>query len=364
LTAFRHPGIVAPRAVRPLVGSDNPAAREVSPLRFFVTGAGGFLGGALAGRLRADGHDVSGVDLTAGPGVLAGDVTRPGNWETAVAGCDVVVHTAALVSNVPSIDEAWRANTLGTRRVLDAAVRGGASRFVYLSSVRAFSDLGFPDGVTEDHPVRPDGNSYVDSRIATEQVVLQAHAAGEIPVTIVRPGDTYGPRSRPWTLLPLELIKGNRFLLPAMGRGIFSPVYVDDLVDGLARAATHDAAAGQVFTIGGGVGVECRAFFGHYYRMLGKAGPPVFPTPVALAMTGAVAGVARLARVRTEINPTGLLYFTRTGTYSIEKAGRLLGYHPAVDLAEGMRRTEAWLAAEGLIPRRTAAGHGTARTRA
>jgi nucleoside-diphosphate-sugar epimerase len=319
-------------------------------MRFFVTGARGFLATALAGRLRADGHDVSGVDLVAADGVLAGDVTRPGAWEAALAGADVVVHTAALVSNVPGIDEAWRVNTLGTRRVLDAAVRGGAGRFVYLSSVRAFSDLGYPDGVTEDHPVRPDGNSYVDSRIATEQVVLQAHAAGEIPVTIVRPGDTYGPRSRPWTLLPLELIKGNRFLLPAMGRGIFSPVYVDDLADGLARAATRDAAIGQVFTIGGGVGVECRTFFGHYYRMLGKHGPPVFPTPVALAMTTAVAGAARVARVATEINPTGLRYFTRRGTYSIEKARRMLGYEPAVGLDEGMARTHAWLAAQGLVP--------------
>jgi nucleoside-diphosphate-sugar epimerase len=321
-------------------------------MRVFITGAGGFIGGALATRLRGEGHEVVGVDRAPSAGVVAGDVSRPGDWQAVADGADLVVHTAALVSNVPTMDEAWRVNTLGSRNALDAAARGGATRFVYLSSVRAFSDVGFPDGVTEDHPVRPDGNSYVDTRIACEQVVLQAHAAGEIPVTVVRPGDVYGPGSRPWTLLPLELIKRNRFLLPAMGRGVFSPVYVDDLVDGVLRAATQDAGAGQVFTIGGGVGVTCREFFAHYYRMLGKAGPPVLPTPVALALTSAAAGVARATRTDSEINPVAVRYFTRTGTYSIAKARRLLAYEPAVDLAEGMTRTEAWLRAEGLLPPR------------
>ena len=319
-------------------------------MRVFITGAGGFIGGALAARLRGEGHEVVGVDRAPSAGVVAGDVSHPGDWQAVADGADLVVHTAALVSNVPTMDEAWRVNTLGSRNALDAAAKGGAKRFVYLSSIRAFSDVGFPDGVTEDHPVRPDGNSYVDTRIACEQVVLQAHAAGEIPVTIVRPGDVYGPGSRPWTLLPLELIKRNRFLLPAMGRGVFSPVYVDDLVDGVLRAATHDAGAGQVFTIGGGVGVTCRAFFAHYYRMLGKAGPPVLPTPVALALTAAAAGVAKATRIDSEINPVAVRYFTRTGTYSIAKARRLLAYEPSVPLAEGMWRTEAWLRSKGLVP--------------
>ncbi len=80
--------------------------------------------------------------------------------------------------------------------------------------------------------MRPDGHTYVDTKIASEQVVLQAHAAGEIECTVIRPGDVYGPGSRPWTVLPVDAIRQNRFFLPAMGRGIFSPVYVDNLLDG------------------------------------------------------------------------------------------------------------------------------------
>ena len=191
-------------------------------MKVFITGASGFIGRTIAAKLRARGDEVCGVDIVANPdaNVVAGDISAPGDWQDHTAGCDLIVHTAAIVSNSEDMQAQWRVNTVGTRNTLDAAVRAGARRFVYLSSVRAFSDTGFPDNVTEAWPVRPDGNPYVDTKIACEQVVLQAHAAGEIAVTIVRPGDVYGPGSRPWTIIPVEMIKANRFLLPAMGNGI------------------------------------------------------------------------------------------------------------------------------------------------
>lgn len=320
-------------------------------MKVFITGASGFIGRTIAARLRARGDEVSGVDFVADTeaNVVAGDITEPGAWQDHAQGCDLIIHTAAIVSNAEGMDAQWRVNTVGTRYALDAAVRGGATRFLYLSSVRAFSDTGFPDGVTEAWPVRPDGNPYVDTKIACEQVVLQAHAAGEIAVTIVRPGDVYGPGSRPWTIIPVEKIKQNQFVLPAMGNGIFSPVYVDDLVDGIILAAEHPDAAGQVFTISGGIGVPCKEFFGHYYRMLGKRGPVVVPTAAAVAATGAFATAAGLARQKTEINPISVRYFTRTGTYSIDKTRRVLGYEPKINLAEGMFRTQQWLAEKGRL---------------
>ena len=316
-----------------------------------VTGANGFIGRSLATRLRERGDTVVGVDLHVATEdqVVAGDVSNPGEWQRSFTGADLVVHTAALVSNVPTLAEAWRVNVRGTRNVLDAAVLAGVSRFVHISSVRVFSDLGFPDGVTEAHPVRPDGNPYVDTRVASEQVVLQAHAAGEIAVTIVRPGDVYGPGSRPWTVLPVELIKKNRFLLPAMGRGVFSPVYVDDLLDGVLLAADSPAAVGQVYTVGGAAAVTCREFFGHYYRMLGKHGPIVVPTGAALAAARAARTSARLLGLDTELNTVTVRYLCRTGTYSIAKAQSQLGYQPRVDLSVGMDRTRAWLTGRGLL---------------
>ena len=320
-------------------------------MRVFVTGASGFIGRAVAERFRAEGAEVGGVDFAADPerGVVAGDVAEAGPWQAAVGGADVVVHTAALVSNAYDLDESWRVNVLGTRNVLDAAAAGGVGRFVHISSVRAFSDLGFPDGVDEHHPVRPDGNPYVDTKIASEQVVLQAHAAGEVECAIVRPGDVYGPGSRPWTVLPLEFIKARRFLLPAMGRGVFSPVYLDDLVTGLTLAAQRPQATGQVFTIGGARGVPAKEFFGHYYRMLGRRGPVCLPTALAVAAASAAGSVERLRGRRTELNAASMRYLARPGGYSIDKARRILAYEPQIDLDEGMRRTEAWLHEQRLL---------------
>lgn len=318
-------------------------------MRVLITGASGFIGRSLADRLTARGDAVCGVDMRAGENVVAGDISTPGPWQDAFAGVDLVIHTAALVSNAPTLDDAWRVNVLGTRNVLDAAVRAGVKRFVHFSSIRAFSDLGFPDGVTEFHPVRPDGNPYVDTRVASEQVVLQAHSAGEVAATIVRPGDVYGPGSRPWTVLPVQLIKQNLFMLPAMGTGVFSPIYIDDLVTGVLLAAESTEAIGHVFTISGGVGVSTKKFFGHYYDMLGKRGPVLLPTSVAIALASGSEQLARFTAISDEISPTSVKYLCRTGTYSIEKARTMLGFEPAIDLDDGMARTRAWLAAQKLI---------------
>ncbi|MDX8153834.1 NAD-dependent epimerase/dehydratase family protein [Patulibacter brassicae] len=319
--------------------------------RVLVTGAAGFIGAALTGALRGRGHEVVGVDRVADPGrgIVAGDVTAPEAWEDALRGCDVVVHAAAVVSNAVGLEDQWRVNVLGTSRVAAAAARAGVRRIVQLSSIRAFSDVGFPPGVTEEHPVRPDGNPYVDTKIAGEQVVLQAHAAGAIEACVVRPGDVYGPGSRPWVLLPLEAIRARQFLLPAMGRGAHSPVYVDDLVAGLVLAITRPAAAGQVVTITGPRTVTAAEYFGHLHRLLGRRGPLVAPTGAAIALAHVADGVNRLRGRRSEVNAVSMRYLARPGGYSIEKARRLLGYEPLVDLDEGMRRTGDWLRAEGLV---------------
>jgi nucleoside-diphosphate-sugar epimerase len=319
--------------------------------RAFITGAQGFIARALTDRLRAGGWEVNGVDLRADPaaGIVQGDTTQAGDWQRAAHGAELVIHTAAVVSNVAALDRSWRVNVLGTRHALDAARDGGARRFVHLSSIRAFSDLGFPADVQESWPVRPDGNPYVDTKIASEQVVLQAHAAGELPVTVIRPGDVYGPGSRPWTLLPLEAIKQQRLLLPAFGRGLMSPVYVDDLVDGILLAVDDDGASGQVFTLTGGVGVPCREFFGHYYRMLARRGPPVAPSALAGALAALIGPVDRARGRESEANRSTMRYLSRRHTYSIAKARTLLGYQPRFDLEHGMRATEAWLRAQHLV---------------
>lgn len=316
------------------------------PGRVFITGCLGFIGGALAERFRSLGAEVSGVDLRADPahGVVAGDVAVPGPWQRHAEGSDLVIHTAAVVSLRPGGAAFWHTNVAGTRHALDAAVGAGAGRFLHFSSVTVFG-FDFPDGVDERYPVRPNGVPYVDTKVASEQVVLQAHAEGELACTVVRPGDVWGPRSRPWTTIPVEEIRARRFVLPAMGRGIFSPLYIDNLVDGIVLAATRDEGAGRVFTLTDGAGIETREFFGHYARMLGRRGVPAAPTAVVRALARAASLVSR----ESEVTPSAADYLARRGTYSIDRARSELGYEPGVRLDEGMTRSEEWLRAEGLL---------------
>ena len=319
--------------------------------RVFITGANGFIGRTLAERWRGLGAEVTGVDVAAdqGRGIVAGDVSQPGHWQRAAQGCDVVVHTAALVGMPSDESRFWAVNVRGTRLALESARDAGARRFVHLSSVVTFG-LDFPDNVDERWPVQPSRVAYIDTKIAAEQVCLQAHAAGEMEVVIVRPGDVYGPASRPWTVMPVELIKSRRFALPARGRGIHSPIYVDDLVTGIIAAASADAAAGQVITVSGGVGIETREFFGHYARMLGRRGIPGVPTRLALAAAATQSAVARVRGTVNEVTPAGVRYLAlRRGTYSIARARELLDWTSAVSVDEGMSRTESWLREQGLL---------------
>ncbi len=318
--------------------------------KVFITGALGFVGRALSTRYRKLGAETRGLDVRADSAleVVAGDVSRPQEWLEHINGCDLVIHTAAIVTNNVSREEAWRVNVLGTRRVLDAAIRAGAKRFVHISSLAAMRFI-LDDGADEAAPVMPTGNPYVDTKIASEQAVLAAHAAGEIPCTIIRPADVYGPGSRPWTIIPVQMIKKGLFLLPAHGQGIFRAIYIDDLVNGVMLAAEKDEGLGQIFILGGEKRLTCETFFGYYYRMLGKGSPRTMSSSSAIAIAEIGRAIFKALGKQTELGRGAMEMLSKKNTVSNEKAHRLLGWHEQVTLDEGMRRTEAWLSAEGML---------------
>lgn len=336
---------------------------SLSGIRVFVTGANGFLGRALVARCTALGADVRGLDFNADPvrGVVAGDITDPGPWSPHLEGCDIVVHTAAVVTNNVDPAVAWNVNVIGTRRVLDASAASGVSRFVYISTMGAARwaqieteavERFFPgNDLDEKWPLMPVGNPYTDTKIAAEHVVLAAHAAGRIGCTVIRPADIYGPGCRPWVLEPLAAIRRKQFLLPAHGKGLFTAIYIDDLVDGIVAAATTPAAAGHIIHLGGEHPITTAEYFGHFYRMLGIEGPPrSYSTFTAVAIAEAARLGFRVARRPTELGRGVMEMLSKTRAVSNTKAHEMLDWWPTIDLTEGMRRTEAWLRAEGLLP--------------
>ncbi len=300
--------------------------------RVLVTGAQGFIGHAVVAALRAHGWQVRGIDLA------DGDISRPGPWQQAFDGVDVVVHTAALVGMPapPQPDRFWQVNTLGTRNVVETARAAGVRRVVVLSSVVTFG-WHFPDGVDETYPVRATGTPYVDTKIAAEHVALAAHARGEVEVVVVRPADVVGPGSI-WVTQASALLRVRRFAVPTTG--VFSPVHVDDVVRGLLAAAETPAAAGQVITLSGGVGVLAADFFDRVAAVQGRTVPRV-PTAALLAAAAVQGRAAGAVGRRVQLSPDAVRYVgLRRGTYAIDRAARLLGWSPQVSLEEGMQRLQ------------------------
>jgi len=318
------------------------------PDRVLVTGAAGFIGRAVVARLREHGCEVVGVDSAPDPDpqVVRGSTVDPSGWEHLLDGVGAVVHTAAIVSNAASHAEAWQVNVLGTARVVEAMVRAGVPRLLHVSSVMAFG-FDFPDGVDESYPCRVTGYSYPDTRVNSEAVALRAHVCGDVDVTIVRPGDVIGPRSV-WVEEPLRLAPRGLLLLPAGGTGLLSPIYLDNLVDGLLLALAHPRASGEIVTLTDGYVTTCLDYFG---RVAALAGGRVrtLPSPLDVGLIHS-AGVAlrRLGR-DSELSAASALMLSRTGGYSTAKARRLLGYAPQVGYEDAMSRIEDWVRAERLV---------------
>jgi len=314
-----------------------------------ITGANGFIGRALAGQFREQGIKVVGVDLQGdGDQVHVGDVGNPESWGHLLDQAEVVVHTAALVTNAMADEDMWRVNVLGTRNLVAAAARHGVRRFVQISSIVAYGNAATGE-LDEEHPVHAHGGSYVRTKLASEHVVLAAHAQHGLDVVIVRPGDVYGPGSRPWVIVPIEMIKRRQFLLPANGEGYFRPVYIDDLVRGIALASTAERASGQIFNLSSDGYVTTKTFFAYHHRWLGRSGPLCLPTSVAWALAESTFRLGLLFGSRTEGSGASVAQLTTRSWFSIRKAGEILGWKPEISLDEGMRRSEAWARERGLV---------------
>ncbi len=326
------------------IGSEGQT--PVVPKSVFITGANGFIGKALVHRYRALGADVKGMDMVADEtlNIAEGNITQPDSWAKHAQGCELFIHTAAVVSLAAEWDLYREVSINGTRKALDVAIESGAKRFVHFSSIAAMG-VDYLQGADEKAPVVVgEDYRYGVTKGASEHVVLAAHAAGEIECTIIRPGDVYGPGSRAWLIEPLKMARTGQFILPDQGKGRFTPVYIDDLLDGVMLAAGLAQASGQIFILAGDRSVSCKQFFSYHWAWAGKTKKmPSLPLKAAIALTQALSKVNRFRNKPSEVTPDAMLMFSRQGGFSIDKAKRLLGYEPKVSLEKGMQSSEDWL---------------------
>jgi nucleoside-diphosphate-sugar epimerase len=317
--------------------------------KVLITGANGFIGGTLMRYYQNQGQDVMGVDLVGnGADILEGDISQPDTISNLLQECDVIIHTAALVSNAMQDSDMWRVNVLATRNLINAAKEHKVRRFVQISSVVAYGNSAEGE-LDENQPVHADGGSYVLTKLASEHVVLSEQANDDIEIVILRPGDAYGPGSRPWIITPLEAIAKNQFMLPEKGEGFFRPIYIDDLVRGIAMATSHPDAAGEIFNLSCEGYMLTKDYFAPHYEWLQKKGPMLVSTKLALRISSIASTVANLMGNLNEASPSTVMQLSTKSWFSIKKAEHILGWRPEVSFEEGMKTTHEWAKEQGLL---------------
>ncbi len=332
---------------------------QLANKRVLVTGAAGFIGGHIAERLvgergavvRAfvrEGKALDGPAAQSRPPweIARGDVTDWAAVERAMPGCDVVIHCAAKQSPPGTRAQFIAENAGGVENLARAALACGIQRFIHLSTINVH---GYPPppACSADSPLCESGDAYSDSKIAAERVAWKWHRENGLPLVIVRPACTYGPRGGAWTLGPLRRVRSGKRVLVGRGDGLCNPAYIDNLVDLVLLAAENDQAIGQAFIGSDGVGVPWREFYGAYARMLGVRRLNAVPLAAARLIAWLAEGAARVTGGRPFVTRQSVEFYSHRVVYDIAHVRRILGYEPRVSFVEGMRRTERWLKETG-----------------
>lgn len=277
------------------------------PVRFLLTGAGGFLGRHLGARLASEGT----VER------FVGDVRDPRAFE-GLPRVDVAFHLAAQSMPRRSVEhprETWDVNVGGTLNVLEWARQGGAKRVVLASSAHVYGPAKYSP-VDEEHPRRP-VTPYGASKLAAESLALSYAASYPLEVVVVRPFNVYGPGQGAGFLVPdilLQLREGKQLKLgdPAPVRDF---TFVDDAVAFFALAGSRAGVSGQALNLGSGEGHAVDAVVRTALRVAGSKLEPAYDP----------------SRFR-QGDLKELVVDNR-------RARAALGWAPKVGLEEGLRRT-------------------------
>jgi nucleoside-diphosphate-sugar epimerase len=320
----------------------------------FVTGATGFLGSHVAQALLARGQAIRVLArrpqqaqwlVERGAECIAGDLSSTAALAAAINGCRFVIHCAALASDWGPWKEFRETNDYGVARLLKACETLSLDRFVHISTTDVY---GYPDrdGLDETTTFRDRGFPYNSTKISGELRLRKAIEAG-LPVTVIRPGSIYGPRS---LTLGTEIVNYLRSGAPLVrfGRVNAGFVYVENSADLILLAMTHPAAVGAAFHSVDEDGRTWRDYFVALCRGLNLRMPRWSLPRAAAYSIGALSEIYGQARgytsrplvTRTAVEILG----TRQG-FSMTRAHKQLGFSPRIRFDEGVERTVAWLRA-------------------
>ncbi len=298
-------------------------------MRIAVTGASGFIGGAVATALAERDHEVTGLgrirggwshpratystwDVTSGPHTVRGQLQE----------FDAVVHSAALADDWADPDLAHRVNVLGTRAVV-ASFPG--ARFVHLSTSSVYDAFRASRHVTETEAA---SRRFLSAYSATK-AAAELEFAGTDAV-ILRPHAVYGPGDR--TLLPrvIAAVRGRTLALPQGARVDHTLTHVDNLVQAVVHSVSRSAPAG-VYNVGDATDVPLDTVITEFLHRRGMADVRIIPVPyaVAYAAAGALESVHRATRRgRPRITRYAVSQLGLERTLDLSAARTRLGFEP------------------------------------
>jgi dihydroflavonol-4-reductase len=231
-------------------------------MRVFLTGATGFVMGAVARRLRARDDAVMALvrrparasELRAlGCESVEGDVADLGAGAVeALRTCDALVHGAAIYEIGVSASRKRameRTNVTGTRRVLVAGRNAGVPRSVYVSTIAAFGNTRGAIVSEDFRPTAPPASAYEDTKRRAHEIALQLAGAG-MPLVIVQPGQVYGPNDHSAIGANFRALAEGRLRYRALTGVGLSFVHLNDVADGIVRALDQ-GHAGECYVLGG-----------------------------------------------------------------------------------------------------------------
>lgn len=313
-------------------------------MHIYITGISGFLSINLVRYLLAKGYrKISGIDLVdfSYPereqiDFLQGDIRDPEAVSKSMQGADIIIHTAAALPLYPP-EEIYSTDVEGTRIVLQQALEYGVKRFIHISTTAVY---GVPDHhpIFETDPVSGVG-PYGVAKIKAEEACEEYRQKG-LCVPILRPKSFVGPeRLGVFAIFYEWASEGRNFPMIGSGNNRYQLLDVEDLCQAILTCMTFDeAAVNDAFNIGA---AEFTTMKQDYQAVLDEAGFNkriiCFPTaPVVLALR--ILEKLKLSPLYPWIYETA----SRDSFVSIEKAQRILAYHPQFSNQDAMLRNYRW----------------------
>jgi len=316
-------------------------------MRIFITGASGFIGGAIAQAMttdhevlamsRSDKSDLRVKELGATPIRCDLATLEPGG----IPDCDAVVHCAAYVESWGTREQTWQINVEGTERTLNAARAAGARRFLHMSTEAVLWRGQDLVDVSEDHPY-PDSTPYLysETKAEAERLVRAANQNGGMETVMLRPRFVWGPGDQ--TLAPeiKAMVEKGAFMWIDGGRARTSTTHIDNLVHG-AKLVLERGTGGEAYFVTDGEVRSFREFLPELMKAYGvELGDRSMPSLIVRPAATLTEGIWRTFKLSgtPPITRHAIDLMCCDCILKIDKIENELGYKPVVSVIEGLRQ--------------------------